>query len=162
MGPQAAQNKSAMPIAETVRLTDLASYQEGAVVSRTLISRPNLEKVVRMADLIFRGAPVFTSGSQSVAFIVENLLFLVPVLLLVNPGWQKDLRWLFVASSAVLLAGALYRFNAFLIGYLPGAGWHYFPAAQELMVTIGIVAFELMAYLYFVKRYPVLPGVEHA
>ena len=39
MGPQAAQNKSAMPIAETVRLTDLVSYQEGAVVSRTLIHR---------------------------------------------------------------------------------------------------------------------------
>ena len=40
MGPQVAQNKSAMPISEMVRLTDLASYQEGAVVSRTLIHRP--------------------------------------------------------------------------------------------------------------------------
>jgi Ni/Fe-hydrogenase subunit HybB-like protein len=118
--------------------------------------------VVRLADLLFRGAPVFTSGSQSVSFIVENLLFLVPVLLLVNPAWQKDLRWLFVAASAMLLAGALYRFNAFLIGYNPGVGWRYFPATQELLITLGIVAFELMAYLYFVKRYPVLPKVEHA
>jgi len=62
----------------------------------------------------------------------------------------------------MLLAGALYRFNAFLIGFNPGAGWRYFPATQELMITLGIVAFELMAYLYFVKRYPVLPKVEPA
>ena len=118
--------------------------------------------VVRLADLLFRSAPVFTSGSQSVSFIVESLLFLVPVLLLVNPAWQKDLRWLFVAASALLLAGALFRFNAFLIGFNPGPGWRYFPATQELLITLGIVALELMAYLYFVKRYPVLPKVEPA
>jgi Ni/Fe-hydrogenase subunit HybB-like protein len=118
--------------------------------------------VVRLADLLFRGAPIFTSGSQSVSFLVENLLFLMPVLLLVNPAWRHDLRWLFVVSSALILAGALYRFNAFLVGYNPGSGWRYFPATQELLITLGIVAFELMAYLYFVKRYPVLHEVEHA
>ncbi len=118
--------------------------------------------VVRLGDLIYRGAPVFTSGPQTLAFMVENLLFLMPVLLLVNPTWQKDLRWLFVVSSSMILASALYRFNAFLIGFNPGSGWHYFPATQEILITLGIVAFELMAYLYFVKRFPVLPQVEHA
>ena len=118
--------------------------------------------VVRLGDLIFRGAPVFTSGPQTLAFVVENLLFLMPVLLLANPAWQKDLRWLFVVSSSLILAAALYRFNAFLIGFNPGSGWHYFPATQEILITLGIVAFELMAYLYFVKRFPVLPQVEHA
>lgn len=39
MGSQPAQNKSAMPVAEAVRLADLVSYQDGAVVSRTLINR---------------------------------------------------------------------------------------------------------------------------
>lgn len=29
-----------MPVAETVRIADLVAYQEGSVVSRTLISRP--------------------------------------------------------------------------------------------------------------------------
>ena len=118
--------------------------------------------VVRLGDLIFRGAPVFTSGPQTVAFMAENLLFLMPVLLLANPAWQKDLRWLFVVSSSLILAAALYRFNAFLIGFDPGQGWRYFPATQEILITLGIVAFELMAYLYFVKRFPVLPQVEHA
>ncbi len=116
---------------------------------------------VRFADLLFRGAPVFTSGFQSFMFVLENLLFLVPVLLLVNPGLRQDLRFIFLASIAMLLAGSLYRFNAFLIGYSPGPGWHYFPAPAEIFITLGILAVELMAYLYFVKRFPVLP-TEHA
>ncbi|MHB8066958.1 MAG: Ni/Fe-hydrogenase cytochrome b subunit [Desulfobaccales bacterium] len=117
--------------------------------------------VVRFADLLFRGAPVFTSGFQSFMFVLENLLYLVPVLLLVSPGLQQDLRFLFLAAVSMLLAGSLYRFNAFLIGYSAGPGWRYFPAPAEIFITLGIVAIELMAYLYFVKRFPVLP-TEHA
>jgi len=117
--------------------------------------------VIRFADLLLRQAPVFTSGFLSVMFIVENLLYLVPVLLLVSPGLRQDLRFLFLAAVSMLLAGSLYRFDAFLIGYNPWPGWHYFPAPAEIMITLGIVAIELMAYLYFVKRFPVLPA-EHA
>ena len=117
--------------------------------------------IVRLADLLFRGAPVFSSGFLSFMFILENILFLAPLLILASPSLRSNLRGLFVASSSLLLAGALYRFNAFLIGFNPGPGWTYFPAVPEILITLGIVAIELMAYLYFVKRYPVLPKVEH-
>jgi quercetin dioxygenase-like cupin family protein len=40
MNAQQAQSKREMPIAEVTHLKDLVNYQEGAVVSRTLISRP--------------------------------------------------------------------------------------------------------------------------
>lgn len=40
MSSQQAQSKREMPIAEVVRLIDLVNYQEGAVVSRTLVNRP--------------------------------------------------------------------------------------------------------------------------
>jgi len=39
MSSQQAQTKSEMPVAEVVRLADLVNYQEGAVVSRTLLKR---------------------------------------------------------------------------------------------------------------------------
>jgi quercetin dioxygenase-like cupin family protein len=39
MSSQQAQSKREMPIAEVVHLIDLANYQEGAVVSRTLVNR---------------------------------------------------------------------------------------------------------------------------
>ncbi len=118
--------------------------------------------VLRFADLLLRGAPVFTSGFLSFMFFLETLLYLVPVLLLASPNLRRDLRWLFVGACSLLLAGSLYRFDAFLVGYNPGPGWTYFPALPEIMITLGIVAIELMAYLYFVKKFPVLPKAEHA
>jgi len=39
MSSQQAQSKGEMPIAEVARLIDLVNYQEGAVVSRTLVKR---------------------------------------------------------------------------------------------------------------------------
>ncbi len=118
--------------------------------------------VLRCADLLFRRAPVFTSGFLSFMLILENLFYLVPVLIVVSPSLRSDIRFLFLASCSLLLAGSLYRFNGFLIGFNPGAGWHYFPAVPEILITLGLVAMELMAYLYFVKRFPVLPKAGHA
>jgi Ni/Fe-hydrogenase subunit HybB-like protein len=95
-------------------------------------------------------------------FIIENLLFLESVIILASTARRKNNQWLFISAICLLLGGALYRFNTFLIGFSPGPGWTYFPAMPEIMITVGIVALELMGYLYFVKRYPVLPKVEHA
>jgi quercetin dioxygenase-like cupin family protein len=40
MSSQHAPSKREIPIAEVVRVIDLVNYQEGAVVSRTLVNRP--------------------------------------------------------------------------------------------------------------------------
>lgn len=120
--------------------------------------------VLRFGELVFRGHPglVFNGNLHGYMFILENLCYVIPVLLIAIPALRHDLRWLFVASGFIILAGALFRFNSFLIGYNPGPGWTYFPALPEVLITLGIIALELMGYLYFVKRFPVLPKVEHA
>ncbi len=118
--------------------------------------------IVRLGDIILRGVPVFSFGLRSVSFLAESLLFLAPALLILNPGRSNNVRTLFIISLATLLAGSLYRFNSFLIGYNPGVQWHYFPATQELLITVGLIAIELLAYLFFIKKFPVLPKVEHA
>ncbi len=118
---------------------------------------------LRFLDLLVRGqlGLIFQGNLNSFMFILENALYVVPVVLMAIPANRSNLRWLFVAALSMLLAGSLYRFNAFLIGFSPGPGWRYFPALPEIFITLGIVAFELMAYLYIVKRFPVLPKVEH-
>jgi Ni/Fe-hydrogenase subunit HybB-like protein len=60
----------------------------------------------------------------------------------------------------MIMGGAIYRFNTFLVGFNPGEGWHYFPSVSEIMITVGIVAFELMAYNIFVKRFPGTAGSQ--
>jgi Ni/Fe-hydrogenase subunit HybB-like protein len=120
--------------------------------------------VLRFADLFVRGQfDLMKKGDiNSVMFVLENLCFIGAFAFTIRKPLRNNPRWLFLAAVLMLLAGALYRFNTYLVGFNPGSGWHYFPALPEILITIGIVAIELMAYLYFVKRYPVLPAVEHA
>jgi Ni/Fe-hydrogenase subunit HybB-like protein len=120
--------------------------------------------VLRFGDLIVRGQVglMFKGNLDAFMFLLENLCFVAALVIMARPSIRGRLRWQFVGAASMLLAGALYRFNTYLVGFHPGGGWHYFPSLPEIMITIGIMAIELMAYLYFVKRYPVLPKAEHA
>ena len=120
--------------------------------------------VLRFADLVTRGEMnlIFRGDLNSIMFIVENVCFFGALIIMSGKWLRNSPRLLFFASMLMLLAGALYRFDTYLVGFNPGTGWHYFPALPEILITVGIVAIELMAYLYFIKRYPVLPKIEHA
>jgi Ni/Fe-hydrogenase subunit HybB-like protein len=114
--------------------------------------------VLRIGEIVLSGeAGLFLAGgAEPWLFAAEMALFLIGIVMLLDKSRRCRPTTLFLAATAVLLGGALYRFNAFLIAFDPGPGWHYFPGFGELMITVGIVAFEVMAYLFFVKKTPVL------
>jgi len=56
----------------------------------------------------------------------------------------------------------LYRIDAFLVAYYPGEQFSYFPSLSEMMVTVGIFAFEILAYMVFAAFLPVLHSEEPA
>jgi len=116
--------------------------------------------VLRFGDLAVRGqlAAIFTSGGRSVMFGVETLMFVAPVAMLWPEAPRARLSVLFPAASLMLGAAVLYRIDAFLVAYERGASWSYFPSVPELMVTIGVVALEVLAYLVFIRILPILPG----
>jgi len=120
--------------------------------------------VIRFGDLIYRGAfSVFSNSTlQSSSFILENLLFIIPMIVLFSKELRARRQIQFMMALTVLGGGLLYRFNSYLIGFDPGFGWHYFPAFSEIMMSLGLVAFEVMIYLILVKKFPILPTIEHA
>jgi Ni/Fe-hydrogenase subunit HybB-like protein len=120
--------------------------------------------VIRWGDLIARGGVggAFGGGWQMLMFWIENILYILPVVMLLPKVNREKAGTVCFAAFSMLLAGAVYRFNTFLVGYSPAPGWSYFPAAPEILITLGIVAVEVMAYLIFVKALPVLPKAEHA
>ena len=65
-------------------------------------------------------------------------------------------------AGLILVAGTLYRFNAYLSAFNPGPGWSYFPSFPEVMITIGLIAFEVLIYILLVKRFPILSGARAA
>ncbi len=113
--------------------------------------------VVRFADLAIRGhlGLAFKFDVKGNMFLMENLLILIPMCVLFVPANRSNPRLLFLCALSIIFGSALYRFNTYLIGFDPGAGWTYFPATGELFITLGIVALEIMAFLWFIKRLPV-------
>jgi Ni/Fe-hydrogenase subunit HybB-like protein len=93
-------------------------------------------------------------------FLLEFFLIAAGSFLLFNSRRRESIRWLFVSAALIVVGGALYRFNVYLIGFNPGKGWHYFPALAELLITVGIVAFEILGYQVIVKILPVLPRLH--
>ena len=120
--------------------------------------------VIRFGDLIFKGnlGLIFSFNFQSLMFIIENLLFIYPLIILSSKEKRDQSKYLFLSAASLVLAGAVYRFDTFLVGFNPGVNFHYFPSFAEIMITVGIISVEIMAYLIFIKTLPVLPDVKHA
>ena len=119
---------------------------------------------IRGADIVYRGRLdlVATLDGQSILFLAEMALFLVPAIALLLPGVRRDLSQLFRLAILMVLAGTLYRFSTYLIAYDPGGGWSYFPAVPEILVTVGLIAAEVIGYILIVKRFPILSGAPEA
>lgn len=129
--------------------TDLLS-RIGAIIPWLL----SVYLIIRLGELAISGDSVYLwqPGLEPWLFITEIALFLYAIWILFDAKKRQRPTQLFWSALAVVLAGALYRFDAFLIAYNPGPGWHYFPAVGEMMITLAIIAFEVMAYLFLLKR----------
>jgi Ni/Fe-hydrogenase subunit HybB-like protein len=116
--------------------------------------------LLRVGDLVWRGqiGALFAGDGRSVMASLEIVFFLVPVVMLASPTRRRDLGSLVRASMAMIFAGALLRFDTFLVAFMPGANWAYFPSVPEMAVTIGLVSFEVLAYVVIVKTFPILSG----
>jgi Ni/Fe-hydrogenase subunit HybB-like protein len=120
--------------------------------------------VLRVAEVLIRGAlgTAFAATWQAFWFWVEMACFIVPLATLASENARRSASKLFVGAVLLMLGGFLLRINGFLVGYMTGEGWNYFPSLAELMVTVGIIAFEILAYIYIVRNYPVLPAAQPA
>jgi len=119
---------------------------------------------IRLLDLLYRGVfgLAFTSGWLSFFFWLEIVLFVASAAMAFSPSVRANPGRLFQMAMLMLLAGGLYRFDTYLIAFDPGPGWSYFPAVPELFITIGIVALEIMIYIVFIKRFPILEEASPA
>ncbi|VVC83196.1 Ni/Fe-hydrogenase cytochrome b subunit [Sideroxydans sp. CL21] len=120
--------------------------------------------IVRFVDLIVRGAvgSMFELRIEALMFWIENALFIAPLVILANPKSRRNPSKLFIAAVCLMLAGFLLRINSFLVGYETGPGWHYFPSVPEIMVSIGMIALEILGYIALVRYLPILPGTTES
>jgi Ni/Fe-hydrogenase subunit HybB-like protein len=119
---------------------------------------------LRLFDLAIRGqlSALLAFDLCSVLSLIELALFFAAVVLLATDSQRHHLGNLFRAAMLMLLAGALYRFDVFLVAFQPGANWSYFPSVTEILITAGLVAGEICGYILLIKVFPVLVSEPHA
>jgi len=116
----------------------------------------------RFGDLFLRGrGPLLLSeGYLSVMFWLETALFLIPALMLAGSRGRARIGTMFRAGMMIALGGSLYRFDSYLVAFNPGPGWAYFPSVPETVITLGLVAMEIMIFVMLVKSFPILSGTS--
>lgn len=149
-----------------------------ATVSARLFNRPHEHRMLtslsgvmvgvlttvvgmRLVDLISREriGLAFAADRYALFFWLEMAAFVAPAVLLAPKTWRRDPGIQFLSALLMMMAGTLYRVDVFLVGFNPGPQFSYFPSAFEMLVTVGLIAVEVAAYMAIVKRFPILSGV---
>jgi Ni/Fe-hydrogenase subunit HybB-like protein len=114
--------------------------------------------VIRLADVAMRGvfSLALVPDLYAAMFWIELALLAAPLVMLWSEEGRRSPRNLFRAAMLMMLAGGLYRFDTYLVAFRPGSNWSYFPSVPEQLITIGLVATEVLAFVYLVKRFPIL------
>jgi Ni/Fe-hydrogenase subunit HybB-like protein len=115
---------------------------------------------LRLVDLWWRGhlGLLLETDTRSFMAALEIAVALAPAAMLATRAQRGDLGQLFRAAIVLMFAGAIYRFDTYLVAFTPGSHWAYFPSVPEMGITVGLVAFEVLAYVAIVKMFPILSG----
>jgi Ni/Fe-hydrogenase subunit HybB-like protein/Fe-S-cluster-containing dehydrogenase component len=116
--------------------------------------------VLRAADVMWRDQmmAIWRMDRFTALFAVEMGLFTAAAMVLLAWGRRAGIGALVGVAVMVALGGGLYRFSTFLFAFDPGPQWTYWPSVSEIMVTVGLVAGQVMGYIFLVKKFPILRG----
>jgi Ni/Fe-hydrogenase subunit HybB-like protein len=162
-----------MGYGSVVVLTTLLNRVYGTPIDDVLLAK--LSKVnafllfayvaIRVGDLSIHGklGYAFRFDLQSIYFLVEMALFVVPGVLLLSRRVRQNLGLHFGTAFLTILGGAAYRVGTYLIGYNPGSNWKYFPSVGEILVTIGLAAIGVAGFVVIAKIFPIVtaPAAAH-
>jgi Ni/Fe-hydrogenase subunit HybB-like protein len=112
----------------------------------------------RVVDVAVAGKLPLVASKAGIWFLAEIGLHVAAIAILASASRRRSPMWQIRAGILLVLAGALFRVNTYLIAFNPGPQWSYFPAVPELLITFGIVAAEAALYIWAVKTFPILAG----
>jgi Ni/Fe-hydrogenase subunit HybB-like protein len=112
----------------------------------------------RFAEVAWSGELGLVAGPKGPWFVAEVALHLAAALVLLSAARRANPVWQTRAALLLVAGGALYRVDAYLVAYQPGAHFSYFPALPEMAITIGLFATEIALYVWAVRRFPILAG----
>lgn len=112
----------------------------------------------RLIDLWHHGklGLAFEGSFEARLFWFEMLLStIVPLLLFLIPKVRRNHTGVFIASSMGLMGFLLYRIDASGLAQVWATRTDYFPMWTEFAISIGIVSFFALIYLFIQEHFPV-------
>jgi len=113
----------------------------------------------KIGDMMIRKSFVYLAefNTQSVMFIIEMLLIIIPAIILNFRSVIKSPLKLFIASAMVVGGVLVNRINNFVVAYNPPYKVEsYFPSFGEISVTLGAIALIVLIYRAFVIIFPII------
>lgn len=114
----------------------------------------------KLGDMVIRETFVYLNefNSITILFGIEIIIgVVVPLRMFLSKAVRNSPTGLFIASMLVIFGVLMNRFNNFVTAYNPPYALEsYLPSFGEISVTLGFVAFEILAYRLLVKIFPVI------
>jgi Ni/Fe-hydrogenase subunit HybB-like protein len=116
---------------------------------------------LKAGDLVWRGqlGRLVEGSVASNLLLVEVVVGVVlPAVVFLHPRLRRIPSATIAAAAAVVLGVALNRANVVFTGMAEAAGGaSYFPYWVEVAVTVGLISGGILAYLFIVENFPILP-----
>jgi Ni/Fe-hydrogenase subunit HybB-like protein len=132
-------------------------------LSRMLAVVLALYVAMRLFDITQRHAWSYLEqpGWESRLFILEMILFIVPMLLLFREKTRQNPTGLYLAVVMFLLGFVTNRLNISITGMERSSGVSYIPKWTEVAVTFSIVAAGFFIFRLAAKNLPVFEAAPH-
>jgi Ni/Fe-hydrogenase subunit HybB-like protein len=108
-----------------------------------------------LGELVYAGEfnLIFENSYQSIMFIIENILYIAPIIILLIPKLNKSHPWIFRAGYLAVGGLVMHRFNVSFVGL---AGAKYFPTWQELLSTAGLASIGIIIFWVIASNIPLM------
>jgi Ni/Fe-hydrogenase subunit HybB-like protein len=129
-------------------LVDMSKVNGGLLV---------LFALLRLADLAATGklGLLAVPDFYLIMFVLEMALFLLPAFMFLTRRVESD-RVRVVGALMTVLAGALWRVDAFITCYNAGESWTYWPSWGEISVTVGMASIGVAVFILVSRLLPVV------
>jgi Ni/Fe-hydrogenase subunit HybB-like protein len=127
-------------------------------LGKVILAVLSIELVFKFSDLILNGKMnfFFLPVQETYFFWLEIIIgFIIPITILLIPGYINDRKWLYFASIFTISGFVLNRMNVSITSLVRTSGQNYVPSFYEISITLLLVVLGMWAFRTITKHFKV-------
>jgi len=127
-------------------------------LGKLILAVLSIELVFKFSDLIISGkfSYLFMNLEETYLFWLEIFVgFIVPITILLIPGYLNNRKWLYFASIFTISGFVLNRLNVSISSLVRTSGLSYAPTFYEISITLMLVVLGMIAFRLVTENFAV-------